>query len=839
MPRPFFPLLLASLLSGCYSTTPVYYSDGTGPAGSVTYINPSWETSINPIGWGLVVVATAGGAYAGYESGLEFEWETGAPKSEKPEANAAIAGVSAGLSTMILNSIFKPDAPVYRTELAEEWLDDFDENLALIGASKRSGNEYVDAIDWAWERTALPSDVTELKMFLSAFPGSTRTDEVERHAVATFSRAQLPGLAAALTIPHYADTARRRYIREATTFEDALSTVKTYPDLASVSETRTFELANGRQDVLRFVNRFPESDRISALVDREMEKLGLSELQTLLPSVHDPDVQNKIGRRFLEKATSLHAVIDVGTKFSGLSDEVERKGAEMAVSAGDYRLFLATWPESSEAAGIREKLMEKLRVPESLGNGVNTYYSELGPVIAPDGNTIYFVRRDDPDNMGWLDADDILRSTRTKLDTWAEAVRLSPPINDDQVNTIATITPDNNLMLLFGGYGGSDAPVSLAHRTADGWSDPIGQRISDYYNLNRYNEFSLSPSANVLIMSIQRRDTRGDKDLYVSFKTGENSWSRPKNLGTVLNGRGTEMSPFIAGDNRTLYFGSERAGGHGDGDIWMTRRLDDSWTKWSKPVNLGAPINGPGWDAYFSVPASGDYAYLVSSRSGDGDADIFRVALPDDRRPLPVVLVAGIVRDRSTGEPIEATIVYENLSTGAEVGRARTDPATGEYKIALPPGERYGFRAEGAGFLSISDNLDLSDLRAYREQTRHLEVAPIRSGEKVRLNNLFFDVGGSKLHPDSYPELRRLAETMTQHPTMKIEVVGHTDSIGTAADNLTLSLARASAVTDELRRLGVPSARLSVVGRGEEDPIASNGSEEGRAENRRVEVRVE
>ena len=845
-------LALTALFPACYSTSPVYDSTTSGPAETTEYGGPSWETSVNWFGWGLVLAATGGGAYAGYESGIELEWSTGEPAREEPAANAALAGASAGLSMMILNALFKPETPVYRADDASGWLAALDERMVLVETGTRrvtvvgsySYNRSerdvptILALDRSAERTLLPDDTTELKIFLTAFPTSGRRDSVGLHAVATFNRDHLPFIVAKYGEAPPAQEAKHRYAAEAPSLSEAIRVAERYPEVGDVAEERGVEFVRNHRDAITFIRKFPGSTRFNDIVTRLLPTLRPAEIEILLPHITDSTTRYRVGVVLLDSATSVQRVIELTRQFPDLQTAGESHAAQIARTAGDYRLFLATYPESPHAGEVRTALLQKLKTPENLGTGVNTYYSELAPVISPDGNTLYFVRRDDPDNMGWLDRDDILQSTRTRLDTWGEAIRLPSPINDDEVNSIATITPDNNLMLLFGGYGNDDAPVSLAYRTAEGWSDPAGQEIENFYNRNRFTGYCLSPSASVIVLSIEQSDSHGDLDLYITHRVSNNLWSRPKNMGRVLNGPGSDFAPFIAGDNRTLYYSTERNGGQGDADIWMTRRLDDSWTKWTEPVNLGTPINGPDWDAYFTVPASGDYAYLVSGRSGEGESDIFRVALPDDRRPLPVVLVSGIVRDRSTNEPIEAEIIYENLATGVEVGRARTDPASGEYNIALPPGERYGFRAEGEGFLSISDNLDLSDLQAYREQTRDLEVVPLRAGETVRLNNLFFDLGGTTLHPDSYPELRRLATTMKQRSSMTIEIIGHTDSIGTAENNLALSRARATAVSRELLTLGVPASRISILGRGEEEPVAPNGTEEGRARNRRVDVRI-
>jgi outer membrane protein OmpA-like peptidoglycan-associated protein len=222
-----------------------------------------------------------------------------------------------------------------------------------------------------------------------------------------------------------------------------------------------------------------------------------------------------------------------------------------------------------------------------------------------------------------------------------------------------------------------------------------------------------------------------------------------------------------------------------------------------------------------------------------GGADVFQVKLPEKVRPKPVVLLSGKVINRKTQQPVETDIVYDVLSTGVEVGRARSTPSSGEYKVTLPAGESYALRADAPGYLSVNENLDFSAFSEYTELSKDLYLVPIEKGITVELKNIFFDRKMATLQPASYAELRRLVQLMNDNPSLKIQISGHTDAMGKDADNLTLSNDRAQSVRTYLITEGsIDASRLKAVGYGETKPVATNDTEEGRALNRRVELTI-
>ncbi|WP_338769324.1 OmpA family protein [Bernardetia sp. ABR2-2B] len=489
---------------------------------------------------------------------------------------------------------------------------------------------------------------------------------------------------------------------------------------------------------------------------------------------------------------------------------------------------------------------ETQRLPQT----VNSPYSEILPVISPDGKTLFFDRKDHPKNMPSISAgkenDDVWFSRHISDTVWSEAQRLDEPVNNNQHNYVCSVTPDGNVILLANAYlpsGKMEQGASISYKTIDGsWSFPEPLKIKDFYNTDKYAEICLSPNRKVLIMAIRREDTFGSRDLYVSFLQRNNSWSVPKNMGAMLNSAASEITPTLSSDNKTLYFASDGRSGYGSFDMYVSRRLDDTWTNWSEPMNLGNVLNSTGWDAGYSIDASGEYAYFASSKHSDkntaSELDIYRAKLHVEVRPDPILLISGTVYNSKTKEPIGAEIFYEMLPSGEEAGTAQADPQTGSYKIALPPNSKYGFLAKSRGFVSVSENIDATGNEVYKEIKRDLYLTPIEVGQKIRLNNVFFKRGTNELLTESYPELDRLVIFMLENPTIKIEVEGHTDLEGIPTMNMKLSALRVKVIQEYLVKQRIDKKRIETRPYGSTNPITRKRDEESKKLNRRVEFKI-
>ncbi len=504
----------------------------------------------------------------------------------------------------------------------------------------------------------------------------------------------------------------------------------------------------------------------------------------------------------------------------------------------------------SEAQGLIEA---KINLAKNLQEGVervrlsdsvNSPYKELRPLMSPDGKTMYFSRRNHPGNInGEKDDEDIWYS---ELDTisgeWKKAKNIGKELNNKGPNFVSAITPDGNAVVLMLGNkyrknGKMLAGVSVSTRVEENWTAPTNQEIENDYNYSPKANYFMANNRKVMLMSVERDDSYGDRDLYISYLNGDNTWSEPENMGKTINTAAEESSPFLAADDKTLYFSSKGFSGYGGDDLFITRRLDSTWTNWSEPQNLGPDFNTADDDQFFMITPSGEYAYY-SRGDKNVDMDIYRFKMPVVYKPDPVVLIKGKVINAKTNEPLDAKIIYEQLNTGVEVGFTNSNPETGEYQILLPAGANYGFLALKDKFIPLSENVDLTDVKEYKEIERDLYLVPLEVGVPVRLNNVFFDFDKSVLRKESFPELDRVVTLMQENPKLKVEIAGHTDWMGTDEYNQKLSQRRTNSVVKYLVDHGVSSTRLVPKGYGEKQPIATNATDEGRQKNRRVEFVV-
>ncbi|HTF81767.1 MAG TPA: hypothetical protein VL947_08580, partial [Cytophagales bacterium] len=391
--------------------------------------------------------------------------------------------------------------------------------------------------------------------------------------------------------------------------------------------------------------------------------------------------------------------------------------------------------ESSQPFDIKVSQSDFVKsnmVATKLGTSVNSPYPEFGPLLSSDGRTLYFSRRGDPKNVGGeKDEEDIWYAAwDSKAKKWKEAQNIGKPLNNKEPNFINSITPDGNTILLGNTYlpdGTMGAGASVSYRTASGWTTPQNLLIDQEENVNEKANYFLSNTKKVIVLSIeQKNDTQGDRDIYVSFLGKDTIWSKPLNLGKTVNTSGTEAAPFLAADEQTLYFTSNGLGGYGGSDIYVTRRLDDSWTKWSTPENLGPVVNTPYDESFLSISASGNKVFFTSNGDKEGDLDMYTLTLPSMLRPLPVVLIKGRVLNTKTKDPVpNVRIFFENLNTGNEVGVAISSDETGEYQIILPSGSSYGYLAERRGYASVNSNMDLTKLTEYAEIEQDLFITPL------------------------------------------------------------------------------------------------------------------
>ncbi|GAB3512660.1 OmpA family protein [Emticicia fontis] len=492
--------------------------------------------------------------------------------------------------------------------------------------------------------------------------------------------------------------------------------------------------------------------------------------------------------------------------------------------------------------------MPKEIIKENLGKGVNTKWPEVAPIISPDGKTLFITRQGHEANIGKQKRQDVWISKLQSDGTWGEAENLQAPINTEEHNAVSTISADGKTVFLLNTYlpdGSNRAGFSKSRKTRTGWEFPKDVKVTDFYNNAPSFEFSLAPNNKVMVITCKRNDTHGGKDLYVSFLNENGNWSKPLNMGNDINTVEDEVGSFIAPDSKTIYFSTSGFPGYGDNDIFLSRRLDSTWTKWSEPENLGPLINTAKWDGYFTIPASGDYAYLSSKERSIGDEDIFRIKLFPSIKPDPVAIISGTVINAIDKKPIAADVFLEALNDTTNKDKkdkivSEFDPETGEYKFVVPLKKNYSLSASKKGFIAVSDNIDLSKDSRFREIRRNINLIPVREGQTIILNNLFFNQSKYDILPPSYPELNRIIELMKEYPTMEVMIEGHTDG---ADDNLMLNVKLSQERANEVKKYlvekgGIKANNIQTKGWGPSRPIASNATEETRKKNRRVEFSI-
>lgn len=493
----------------------------------------------------------------------------------------------------------------------------------------------------------------------------------------------------------------------------------------------------------------------------------------------------------------------------------------------------------------------------NMGGNINSLGKEYSPVITPDTKKMYFTGRDRDDNIG---GEDVFVSFYTG-NRWSIAIPLTNKINTESNEYISSISADGNTLVLFGNYinalGRGDNFYS--EKTKNGYAEvkqypePIN---SKWWDADAY----LTADGKAIIFSSERPGGIGEyhpkgdyhhgmywgnTDLYVVVKDADGQWSKTAiNLGPVINTPFTERTPFLHPDGKTLYFSSDGHTGLGKSDVFKSVRLNDtSWTEWSIPVNLGKEINTAEEDWGYKISTDGRHAYFSTINDiGFGEEDIYYVELPEELQPVSdVVTINGKVLDEN-GNPVEATIRWEDVEAKREVGVAKTDPVTGEYFIALPTGRYYAYYADVKGFYSIVNYLDLTAAKAFEQVETNMSVISIEelknSGKAIKIENIFFDSGKWDLKPESHEALNLLYRFMYANPEVLVEINAHTDNIGGDNFNQQLSEKRAGSVVEYLISIGINPLRMLPQGFGEAQPVADNNTEEGRALNRRVEFRL-
>ncbi|HET9137013.1 MAG TPA: OmpA family protein [Candidatus Kapabacteria bacterium] len=499
-------------------------------------------------------------------------------------------------------------------------------------------------------------------------------------------------------------------------------------------------------------------------------------------------------------------------------------------------LFLILSPT---AYSQNENTSKPKRNKISLGRLINSPYSELSPIISPNGKYLFFTMgRDNPLNIGDEHLQDCYVSKLLPSKVWSAPKNLGSPINSKGNDAISGVSPDGRTLFVKNfNYNQTSGLCFARLDTNNRWNiSPI--TIQDYSNSNKLSSQCISVNGDYIIVSIEKPDGFGKLDLYVSkvVDRAKNIYGPLQNLLIVINTKEDEFAPFLAADGKTLYFSSRGRGGYGEADVFMAKRLDDTWINWTSPKNLGSDINTPGMDAYYSIPASGTEAYFSSS-NGANHLDLYKIPLFEEERPDPVMLLQGEVMNRS-GDMIHAQIVATDLEDNLEISRSESSEGLGQFSLVLSTGNKYRLSISATGYLPFSSEIDLTQFTKFADTSITIVLDSIAIGSVATIEDIFFDFNQSTLKSESYYSLDKLAQLLASNPRWVVSIEGYTDSIGSDELNKKLSLERAQAVVTYLIGKGIAERRLQSEGFGAANPVADNATEEGRRKNRRVEFRI-
>ncbi|MCS6917091.1 MAG: OmpA family protein [Chitinophagales bacterium] len=472
--------------------------------------------------------------------------------------------------------------------------------------------------------------------------------------------------------------------------------------------------------------------------------------------------------------------------------------------------------------------------PKPLPSAVNSDWPEYLPSLSGDEQTLVFTRRL---GKGAAAQEDFYLSHKIN-GQWRAAepiVSLNTPRNEGG----QTLTADGKAMYFVrcdqpGGFGSCD--IYYAERDADRWSAP--QNLGPPVCTPAWEtQPSIAADGRTLYFVSNRSGGKGGSDIWISRRDEAGNWSAPENAGDSINTPFDEKSPYIHPDGQTLYFASNGHPGMGGDDLFVSRRHADG--SWGRPQNLGYPINSKNDENSLFVALSGKLAYFASGRFSDrNDFNLYVFELYDEARPTPTAYLTGTVVDEASGRPLHARIQLYDLRSGALAASSRSDTWDGRYLISLPAGTDYALHAFADGYLFYSRHFSLSRQATVRPDTLPVRLKPLTPGQSIPLYNIFFDHDSYALKKESEVELQRLLSLLQQNSTLRIRIDGHTDNQGSHEHNQRLSENRAKAVYEYLLAGGIEKSRLSFRGFGEQQPIATNDTEAGRALNRRTEITV-
>ncbi|MDP4866101.1 MAG: OmpA family protein [Crocinitomicaceae bacterium] len=587
---------------------------------------------------------------------------------------------------------------------------------------------------------------------------------------------------------------------------------------------------------------------------------------------------------FLEKALQLNPNIDPTIQYYlGKSYHLNlswdqaiaaySKFQKTAMSNQDPKIGEETTMRIKQCYNGRDLVKTPIRVfIDNLGPNINSIYNDYGAVISADESVLFYTSRRPGSTGGKIDPylneqfEDIYISERQADGTWSKGTNLPKPVNSDNHDANSGVSADGQKFIIYlGKNNGGDLFESVLEGKEWSKPEPFNKNIN-----TKYHEPTgcYSPDGNAIYFVSDRPDGLGDHDIYVSYKDDKGKWGEAINLGATINTKYSEEGIYMHPDGKTIYFSSQGHNSMGGFDIFKSIFNQETKT-WSKPENIGYPVNTPDDDVFFVISANGRHGYYTSFDSkslglrdlyiitflgpekqmilNNEDNLIASAAKPVEEtviaaevevREAQLTLLRGVITDAISKEFLSAEIEIVDNSANKVIATFKSNSSTGKYLVSLPAGKNYGIAVKKDGYLFHSENFDIPKTAAFQEVEKDVELKKLAVGGTIVLKNIFFDFDKATLRPESTAELNRLIKLMTDVPTLKIELGGHTDSKGADEYNQKLSENRAKAVVDYLVKAGITADRLKSAGYGETKPISTNETDAGRQLNRRTEFKV-
>ncbi len=483
--------------------------------------------------------------------------------------------------------------------------------------------------------------------------------------------------------------------------------------------------------------------------------------------------------------------------------------------------------------------------PENLGDSVNSPKNEYWPSLSVDESTLIFTvldpkNPDQPVEYGNMQ-EDFYASVKKADGTWSRRHNLGKPLNSSDNEGAQSLSADGSTLYFTAcnrpdGMGLCD--IYRSRKENNSWSTPenLGPPLNSGYS---DKQPSVSADGKTLFFASDRPGGKGGLDIWYSRMSEEGKWQDPVNAGDSINTPMDEQSPFIHPDGQTLYFSSE---GHlsmnlGKGDIFISRLTGQG--TWGAPENLGYPINTSDNEIGLIVNSEGNKAFFSSDRLEGRGMDIYEFELYPEARPLPVSYMKGRVYDAGTYRGLRARFQLIDLATGNIRIESYAHEGEGDFLVPLPTGHDFALNVSHPGYLFYSENFSLEG--KYEKTDPYLKdipLKPVKPGETIVLKNVFYKFDSAELLDESVAELKKVVDFLRDNPGVHAEISGHTDSVGSDAYNQQLSERRAKSVVNYLEKQGISSDRLTSEGYGASRPVATNQTEEGRALNRRTELKI-